>query len=103
MNKTGAPVGVLDLVFPDTTLRYGQIELERGRLGSFPDRLVATGYVVRPDGMGLYQITSGQLQLAKGLRASCRAASPPSSVPSYRPTRPPRSSPTRPDASSPGA
>jgi len=66
MNKTGALVGVMDLVFPDTTLRYGQIELERGRLGPFPDRLVATGYVVRPDGMGLYQITSGQLQLAKG-------------------------------------
>ena len=58
--------GCLGPRLSDTTLRYGQIELEPGRLGPFPDRLVATGYVVRPDGTGLYQITSGQLQLAKG-------------------------------------
>jgi len=66
MNASDAPVAVLTLFFPDTAVGYGRIELERLR-GPFPgDRVVATGQVVRPDGVGLHEIESGQLELAQG-------------------------------------
>ena len=67
MKKSGdAPVAVFVVLFPDTTVRLGRFEIWHPRTGPRPAGAVATGHVIPPDGVGIREIESGQLELAAG-------------------------------------
>ena len=54
------------ILFPDTTVRLGRFEIWHPRTGPRPAGAVATGYVIPPNGVGMREIQSGQLELAVG-------------------------------------
>ena len=54
------------VLFPDTTVRLGRFAIWHPRTGPQPAGAVAIGYVIRPNGVGVREIESGELELAVG-------------------------------------